>query len=61
MAALAIRQLNDDLVRVVVGIVVSLLVGMGVGTVARKTWGRLAKAGTSLSDLIHSPADLPNV
>jgi len=43
MATLATPQINDDLIRVVVGIVVGLLVGMGVGTVARKTWGRMAK------------------
>ena len=46
MAALATRQINDDLIRVVAGIVVGLLAGMGVGTVARKTWGRLAKVSS---------------
>jgi hypothetical protein len=43
MAGIATRQIRDDLIRVSAGIMVGLLVGMGVGTCARKTWGQLAK------------------
>jgi uncharacterized protein YacL len=48
MAAIATRQIDNGLVRVIAGIVVGMLVGMGVGTFARKTWGRVTKAGASL-------------
>jgi len=48
MAGIATRQIEDGLIRVIAGILVGILVGMGVGTFARKTWGRVAKAGASL-------------
>lgn len=46
MAGIATQQMDNDLIRVVVGIMVGLLVGMGVGMFARKTWGRLAKVSS---------------
>jgi hypothetical protein len=43
MAGIATRQIDNGLLRVIAGIVVGLLVGLGIGTFARKTWGRLAR------------------
>jgi hypothetical protein len=43
MAGIATRQIDNGLLRVIAGIMVGLLVGMGIGTFARKTWGRLAR------------------
>ena len=43
VAALATRGIKDDLVRVVTGIVVGLLAGIGIGFAVRQTWGRLVR------------------
>ena len=43
VAEIATRPIDNSLIRTIAGILVGLLVGMGTGAVARKTWGRLAK------------------
>ena len=43
MAEIATLQIDNGLIRVITGVVVGLLVGMGIGAFARKTWGRFAK------------------
>ena len=48
MAGIATRPIEDGLVRVIAGIVVGMLVGIGVGTFARKTWGRVTKVRARL-------------
>jgi hypothetical protein len=45
IAEIATRQIDSGLIKVVAGITVGLLVGIGVGTFTRITWGRLAKVG----------------
>jgi len=43
VAQAATQQIGDDLIRVIAGITIGLLVGIGVGTLAKRTWGRLIK------------------
>jgi hypothetical protein len=43
MAEIATRHINSDLTRVIAGITIGLLVGLGVGTLTKKTWGHFAK------------------
>lgn len=43
VAAMATQQISNDLLRVIVGIMVGLLAGIGIGILVRQTWGRLVK------------------
>lgn len=43
IAEMATRQMDNDLIRIIAGILVGLLVGIGVGAFAKKTWGRFSK------------------
>jgi hypothetical protein len=45
IAGIATRQIDSVLIKVLAGITEGLLVGIGIGTFTRKTWGRLAKVG----------------
>ena len=45
-AQAATQQIGDDLLRVIMGIVISLFVGIGVGTLAKLTWGRFVKTSS---------------
>jgi hypothetical protein len=42
-ARVTTRQMEGGLIRASTGILVALLVGMGVGVFARKTWGRFSE------------------
>jgi hypothetical protein len=42
-AEVATRQIDDDLLRFVAGILLGLLIGLAVGSLMRQTWGRLVK------------------
>jgi hypothetical protein len=42
-AELATQQIGNDLIRIIAGMMVGLLVGVSVGALARKTWGRLVR------------------
>ena len=44
-AGLATQGIDHDLLRVTAGILTGLLVGIGVGALAKQTWGRFVKAG----------------
>jgi hypothetical protein len=43
VAHAATQQIGHDLMRVITGVLIGLLVGIGVGTFARRTWRRLIK------------------
>jgi hypothetical protein len=43
IARMATQQIGDGLIRVIAGILVGLLAGIGVGFIVRQTWGRLVK------------------
>ena len=43
IAKIATQQMNNDLIRVIAGIMIGLLVGIGIGAFAKNTWGRLVK------------------
>ena len=43
IATIATGQMEQGLIKVVAGIVVGLLAGVGVGSLVRRTWGRLVK------------------
>lgn len=42
-AGLAAQQIEDGLLRLIVGLLVGLLVGLGIGALAKKTWMRFVK------------------
>ena len=42
-AVLTVQQINDGLLRLIIGLLVGLLVGLGVGTLTKKTWRRFVK------------------
>jgi hypothetical protein len=42
-ALAAAQQIDHDILRVVTGLVIGLLVGSGVGALAKRTWGRFVK------------------
>lgn len=42
LGQIVITQITDELVRVIAGIVLSLLAGMGAGILVQRTWERLA-------------------
>jgi hypothetical protein len=43
VAQAATQQIDNDLIRIIAGIAIGLLVGIGVGTLAKFTWGRFVK------------------
>ena len=43
VAAMATQQIGNGLFKVIAGILVGLLAGIGVGFVVKQTWGRLVK------------------
>jgi len=43
VAAMATQQMGNGLFKVIAGILVGLLAGIGVGFVVKQTWGRLVK------------------
>jgi hypothetical protein len=45
-AGLAAQQIEDGLLKLIIGLLVGLLVGLGVGALAKKTWGRFVKTGS---------------
>jgi len=44
IAQIATEQINNDLTKLIAGIVIGLLAGMGVGILMKRAWGRLLKA-----------------
>ena len=46
IAALATQQMGNGLFRVIAGISVGLLAGIGIGFVVKQTWGRLVKVSS---------------
>ncbi len=44
LAQLATNQIQDELIKLVAGLVVGLLAGMGIGFFIKRTWGRLVKS-----------------
>ncbi len=46
IATMATQQIGNDLIRVIAGILVGLLAGIGVGFVVRQMWGRLVKVSS---------------
>jgi hypothetical protein len=45
IAQIATQQMDNDLIRVIAGITIGLLVGIGIGFVVKQTWCRLVKNG----------------
>ncbi|MDQ3007524.1 MAG: hypothetical protein M3R47_19330 [Chloroflexota bacterium] len=43
IAQIGTAQISHDLTRLIAGIVIGLLTGMGVGFLVKRTWGRLVK------------------
>ena len=46
LAQLATNPINNEGIKLVAGIVVGLLAGVGIGFLIKQTWGRLVKAPT---------------
>jgi hypothetical protein len=43
IAGMATQPIGDGLFKVIAGIVIGLLAGVGIGFLVRRTWGRLVK------------------
>ena len=43
IAEIAIKPIHSDLTKLIAGIVIGLLVGLGLGIIVIRTWGRLVK------------------
>ena len=46
IAQIGIAQISNDLTKLIAGIVIALLAGMGVGFLVTRTWGRLVKTSS---------------
>ena len=46
LAQLATNPIQDERIKLVAGLVVGLLAGVGIGFFIKRTWGRLVKAPT---------------
>ena len=43
IAQIGTAQINNELTKLIAGVVMALLAGMGIGTLVTRTWGRLMK------------------
>ena len=52
-AEIATRQIGDELTKLVVGIVIGTLIGLGTGFVVQRAWGQLARIRFHKTDFLH--------